>query len=286
MSGLQGNSSLLNINKISIKKQNRSILEPYSIDGGSTVYDTNNVYVFKGGSINTLGEIFDLTLAGTIGLADTISFNGNSYYKKTGGFIPGISIGWRDQNSVENRSNTVIAPGTLIYFNPRSYKTTAVKSGAIIEKYNSLGKVLLRPTCGYQNRFKLKGIDGDNAPIGGNFNHIAFDYSSFASNCSSLGFDPATILNSLNLPSEYPGLPQPTFTGSIGEVDFSYHYIVIRAKTYESLGNDLISDLGNGIINIRAEGRVTKPIKNFYKFFVMCKTGWKIVRFYGTDYPI
>ena len=102
MSGLQGNSSLLNINKISIKKQNRSILEPYSIDGGSTVYDTNNVYVFKGGSINTLGEIFDLTLAGTIGLADTISFNGNSYYKKTGGFIPGISIGWRDQNSVEN----------------------------------------------------------------------------------------------------------------------------------------------------------------------------------------
>jgi hypothetical protein len=127
--------------KISIKKENRTILEPYSIDGGSTIYDANNIYVFNGGSINTLGVIFDVTPAATISSADIISFNGNSYYKKTGGFI---AAGWRDQNSViTNRSNTVIAPGTLIYFNPRSYKTTAVEVGAIIEKYNN-GKISIK----------------------------------------------------------------------------------------------------------------------------------------------
>jgi hypothetical protein len=139
--------------KISIKKQNQTKLEPYSIDGGSTVYDANNIYIFKGGSINTLGVIFDLTPANTIGSADIIYFNGNSYYKKTGGFI---AAGWRDQNSIiTDRSNTVIDPGTLIYFNPRSYKTTAVEVGAIIEKYNSPAKISLRPTCGYQNMNKL-----------------------------------------------------------------------------------------------------------------------------------
>jgi hypothetical protein len=266
MGKLQGNSSLLNNNKISIKKQNQTKLEPYSIDGGSTVYDANNIYIFKGGSINTLGVIFDLTPANTIGSADIIYFNGNSYYKKTGGFI---AAGWRDQNSIiTDRSNTVIDPGTLIYFNPRSYKTTAVEVGAIIQKYNSPAKISLRPTCGYQNINKLAETSGINAPIGAVFNNIAFDYSSFVSSCSSLGLDPSTILNSL------------------GGVDFSYNFVVIRAKTSSNFSIDSISDLGNGVINITTTGPSTGTVTNRYRFFVMCKTGWKIIRFYGTDYPI
>jgi len=252
--------------KISIKKQNQTKLEPYSIDGGSTVYDANNIYIFKGGSINTLGVIFDLTPANTIGSADIIYFNGNSYYKKTGGFI---AAGWRDQNSIiTDRSNTVIDPGTLIYFNPRSYKTTAVEVGAIIEKYNSPAKISLRSTCGYQNINKLIEISGNDAPIGLTFNNIAFDYSSFASSCSSLGLNPATILNSL------------------GGVDFNYNYIVIRAKNGSTISNDSISNLGDGIINITSIGGTQFVNNRYYRFFVMCKTGWKIIRFYGTDYPI
>jgi len=252
--------------KISIKKQNQTKLEPYSIDGGSTVYDANNIYIFKGGSINTLGAIFNLIAAGAIESADIISFNGNSYYKKTGGFTPG---GWRDQNSIRaERYDTVIAPGTLIYFNPRSYKTTVVATGAIIEKYNTPAKISLRPTCGYQNTNKLIEISGNNAPIAAIFNDIAFDYSSFADRCLSLGLDPATILNSL------------------GGVDFNYNYVVIRAKTSSNFTSDSISDLGNGVINITTIGPSTGTVANRYRFFVMCKTGWKIVRFYGTDYNI
>jgi hypothetical protein len=261
-----GNGKQYIDNKISIKKQNQTKLEPYSIDGGSTVYDANNIYIFKGGSINTLGVIFDLTPANTIGSADIIYFNGNSYYKKTGGFI---AAGWRDQNSITtDRSNTVIDPGTLIYFNPRSYKTTAVEVGAIIEKYNSPAKISLRPTCGYQNTNKLIELSGNDAPNGVTFNNIAFDYSSFASSCSSLGLDPTTILNSL------------------GGVDFNYNYVVIRAKTSSNFTSDSISDLGNGVINITTIGPSTGTVANRYRFFVMCKTGWKIVRFYGTDYNI
>jgi hypothetical protein len=252
--------------KIFIKKQNQTKLEPYSIDGGSTIYDSNNVYIFKGGSINTLGVIFDLTPANTIGSADIIYFNGNSYYKKTGGFI---AAGWRDQNSIiTDRSNTVIDPGTLIYFNPRSYKTTVVETGAIIEKYNTPAKISLRPTCGYQNINKLIEISGNDAPIGLTFNDIAFDYSSFASSCSSLGLDPTTILNSL------------------GGVDFNYNYIVIRAKNGSTINTDSISNLGDGTINITSIGPSSFVNNKYYRFFVMCKTGWKIIRFYGTDYNI
>jgi hypothetical protein len=253
--------------KISIKKQNQTILKPYSIDGGMTVYDANNVYVFKGGSINTLGVIFDLTPAATIGLADFVSFNGHYYYKKTGGFI---AAGWRDENSIiVDRSNTVIDPGTLIYFYARSYKTTPVEVGAIIEKYNNpQGKVSLVFSCGYQNTSKLAQTSGSDAPIGAVFNNIAFNYSSFASSCSSLGFDPATILNSL------------------GGVNFSSNYVVIRAKTSTSIANDSISDLGGGIINITDIGFVSPAGMHYYRFFVMCRAGWNTVRFFGVDYPI
>jgi len=123
-------------------------------------------------------------------------------------------------------------------------------------------------TCGYQNINKLVQTAGNNAPIGATFDNIAFNYSSFASSCSSLGFDPATILNSL------------------GGVDFSSNYVVIRAKTSSSISADSISDLGGGIINITSTGPSGGSVNNYYRFFVMCKDGWNTVRFYGVNYPI
>jgi hypothetical protein len=122
--------------------------------------------------------------------------------------------------------------------------------------------------CGFQNASKLAETSGSNAPIGAVFNNIAFDYASFASNCSSLGLDPTTILNSL------------------GGVDFSYKYVVIRAKTSSNFSIDSISDLGNGVINITTTGPSSGTVANRYRFFVMCREGWNTVRFYGVDYPI
>ena len=123
-------------------------------------------------------------------------------------------------------------------------------------------------TCGYQNINKLVEISGNNAPIGLTFNHIAFDYASFAGNCSALGLNPATILNDL------------------GGVDFSSNYVIIRAKTSSSISADSISDLGDGIINITNIGPSQNVPFNYYRFFVMCKGGWNTVNFYGVNYPI
>ena len=129
----------------------------------------------------------------------------------------------------------------------------------------SLGKI--SKNCGYA---KIAQIDGTYPIIAGTFtfNNIAFNYTSFANNCSTLGLDPTTILNSL------------------GEVDFSSNYIVIRAKYGSRFNNDIISDLGNGIINITSSGPTFGLLNRWYRFYVMCKKGWRTVRFFGTDYTI
>lgn len=138
-----------------------------------------------------------------------------------------------------------------------------------INDSTSSGKIkTINKSCGHQNTNQLARIDGDDAPIGGNFNHIAFDYSSFANECSSLGFDPTAILDSL------------------GGVDFQHNYVVIRARTTSTLGNDRIDDLGNGIISIGIRGRTSNVINNYYRFYVMCKDGWSTVTFFGVDYAI
>jgi BspA type Leucine rich repeat region (6 copies) len=148
--------------------------------------------------------------------------------------------------------NTVILFGTNYTINSSLGKLTASK----------------KIVCGYQNTSKLSEIGGDDAPVGGNFNHIAFDYSSFSNECSSLGFDPTAILDSL------------------GGVDFSHNYVVIRASTSSSIASDSISNLGSGVIGIGLIGRVVRLNRNWYRFYVMCKDGWNTVRFGGVDYNI
>ena len=125
--------------KTSIKKQNLTSLKPYSITGGSTVYDPNAVYIFKGGSINTVSTVFniqDFTGGGTISTADVLYINSVSYYRKTG-----LGAGWRTSSGAV-ATNVVINNNDLIYFSPRSYKEISVGSGAIIQKLNS-GKLNL-----------------------------------------------------------------------------------------------------------------------------------------------
>jgi hypothetical protein len=132
---------------------------------------------------------------------------------------------------------------------------------------NYLNKKYFTP-CSFRKTSKITETSGNNAPIGALFDNIAFDYSSFASSCSSLGLNPATILNSL------------------GGVNFNNNFVVIRAKTSSTINNDSISDLGNGIINITSSGPSGPAANKYYRFYVMCREGWRTVRFYGVDYPI
>jgi len=128
---------------ISIKKQNATFLKPYSINGGTNEYDSNAVYIFKGGSTNTVSTVFnylELQGASSYSTADGIyipSLGSYIYYKNSG--IGGT--GWRTTGGVD-ATNLVINNNDLIYFTPRSYKEISVGSGAIIQRYSN-GKVSL-----------------------------------------------------------------------------------------------------------------------------------------------
>jgi hypothetical protein len=136
--------------------------------------------------------------------------------------------------------------------------------------YQDINKISLIKTCGYQNINKLAQVEDSTAPRGAfyNFNHIALDYETFASNCTIIDLDPITILNSL------------------GGVDFSSNYIIIRAKDGTRFNRDVISDLGNGIINITSPGQSFGLRRYWYRIFVMCRRGWNTVRLFEVDYPI
>jgi hypothetical protein len=129
---------------ISIKKQNLTSLKPYSIDGGEAEYDANAVYIFKGGSTNTVSTVFnylELQAGSNYSTADGIyipSVGSYIYYKNSG--IGGT--GWRTSGG-GNPTDLVINNGDLIYFTPRSNKQISVNSGAIIQRYSD-GKMTLK----------------------------------------------------------------------------------------------------------------------------------------------
>jgi hypothetical protein len=143
MGRLQLNSNLSKNNRISIIKANSTKLKPYSINGGVTVYDDRAVYVFKGGSTNTISTVFNfLELVGSNSSSNadliTIATNGvgKAYWYKNSGLG---GTGWREitAGSITNQANTVINVNDLIYFSPRSLKEISVGSGAIIQRdYN------------------------------------------------------------------------------------------------------------------------------------------------------
>jgi hypothetical protein len=137
---------LVNYNqgKTSIKKQNLTFLKPYSIDGGTTEYDANAVYIFKGGSTNTVSTVFnylELTRGSDPSSSDTIflsSINAVVYYKGSG-----IAQGWKNASTALDATNLVINDNEIIYFTPISNKQISVSSGAIIQRYNN-GKISLK----------------------------------------------------------------------------------------------------------------------------------------------
>jgi hypothetical protein len=137
---------LVNYNqgKTSIKKQNLTSLKPYSIDGGTTEYDANAVYIFKGGSTNTVSTVFnylELTRGSTSSNSDMIflsSINALIYYKGSG-----IAQGWKNASTGGDATNLVINDNEIIYFTPISNKQISVSSGAIIQRYSN-GKASLK----------------------------------------------------------------------------------------------------------------------------------------------
>jgi hypothetical protein len=248
--------------RLILKRQNLTSL--LKVGGGRTVNNPSSVYVFKGGSINTLANIFNpinFQVNDTIFITSLELFLNDDYDFLFQVDDHGVGKYWRNEQT--NMNNYVIPVNYIIYFNTSNNNNIQVSNGAIIQKYNQ-GKISIKSNRSYQ---KLAQTDGTSSNIG-NFNDIALDYSDFAKNCSTLGLDPTTMLNNL------------------GGVDFSNNFVVMRARRGNRFPNERISDLGNGVMNINSTGPSFGFLSNWYKFFVMSKKGWNTVILFGTNYSI
>lgn len=136
---------LTNTKNISIKKQNLTSLK---VDGGTTANNPSAVYVFKGGSINTLANIFNpinFQYNDSIYITSLESFLNEDYDF----FFSVRNIGqgnfWtNDMYTQTNMNNFIIPVNYIIYFNTQNKNNIQVSNGAIIQKYNS-GKITLKP---------------------------------------------------------------------------------------------------------------------------------------------
>jgi len=139
MGKLQGNSSLLNTNKISIKKENLTSLFNYNTN------PRNNFYIFKSGTVNTISTVFNIGdfVGGTsTSTADLLYINNVIYYRKTG-----IGAGWKTVAGAD-ATNVVINPDStifIVYVDSVDNTSRSVNSGAIIQRYN-LGKLTAQST--------------------------------------------------------------------------------------------------------------------------------------------
>ena len=117
---------------ISIEKDKLTNLYPY-IDKDNTIYNSNNIYVYKGGSANTISTVFnieDFIGGGSTATADLLYINNVLYYRKTG-----VGAGWKTATN-ENATNTVISFGSIIYIRSFTYKSYTIGNDAIIELQN------------------------------------------------------------------------------------------------------------------------------------------------------
>jgi hypothetical protein len=142
-------------NKISIKKQNLTSLK---VGGGTTVNNPSSVYVFKGGSINTLADIFNpinFQVNDTIFITSLELFLNEDYDFLFQVDDHGAGKYWRNEQT--NMNNYVIPVNYIIYFNTSNNNNIQVSNGAIIQKYNS-GKIIT-----YKNLISNSRFDVDNA---------------------------------------------------------------------------------------------------------------------------
>jgi hypothetical protein len=129
---------------INFTKQNFNFIRPYSKQG--VVYDSRNIFVFKGGTANTLNTIFPFptdfipstnsTTADSLRVSspNTFLFN-RSYYRYT--TTNGL---WRLNPSTGDAGSTILGPGTLIYYRQGSLNTQNIRgariaSEAMVERY-------------------------------------------------------------------------------------------------------------------------------------------------------
>ena len=128
---------------ISIEKDKLTNLYPYS-NINNTIFNSNNIYVYKGGSANTLNTIFnsgEFQAGNSVLNVDAIYINYGSqiFFVYDDGFNGEIDpITWKTLGNPNPQNNTVIPSGSIIFIKSLTNKSYTIGNGAIIELQNEL----------------------------------------------------------------------------------------------------------------------------------------------------
>jgi hypothetical protein len=129
---------------ISIEKDKLTNLSSYSNNVNDVIYNSNSIYVYKGGSANTLNTIFNsgefqagdsLLTSDAIYIQTGISFGIFFVYNDGLGFDP---ITWQSLGDPNPANNTIIPSGAIIIVKSLTNKSYTIGNGAIIELQNEL----------------------------------------------------------------------------------------------------------------------------------------------------
>jgi len=222
--------------KISIKKQNLTSLK---VGGGTTVNNPSSVYVFKGGSINTLADIFNpinFQVNDTILITSLELFLNDDYDFLFQVDDYGAGKYWtNDIYAQTNMNNYVIPVNYIIYFNTSNNNNIQVSNGAIIQKYNS-GKIQIKNLLRAPSLsiWALLGPGGPSLCEGGwtiSFNSLDIGKRGIFKIETSIDGG-ASIVNTTDSFDQIPSYFDITsiFT------DFSNYYIIVRLVSYNSAG--------------------------------------------------
>jgi len=129
--------------KLSLGKQNVTKLKPYAIN--NVITNTENIYIYKGGSINTIDTIFNkneftggnnaFITADTFYIQEPNGTFKAFYYYDDGFNGDADPIQWQMVGSIADQSGYVIQPNSKIFMYPVTNKTFNVGVGAIINKF-------------------------------------------------------------------------------------------------------------------------------------------------------
>jgi len=155
---LNGNAENYYQGKTNTKKQNQTILKPYSIDGGGTIYDSKNVYIYKGSdklnilkslnfynyglyifrsaTTNLLGTIFNQAQFEPYSDGLTIYTEGSLTGANSVFFTEGSTWVYDDYST--NADAYVIPANSILAFSTSNDLNITIGGGANIELLNAL----------------------------------------------------------------------------------------------------------------------------------------------------
>jgi hypothetical protein len=193
---------LNNINgtcNLGFKEGNTRTIYPYQVNDG--IFNYNNIYIYNGGSANTLNTIFNSGefQAGNSNVnADLIYIKSGSAYKMFFIYDDGVGfdpITWQTAGSPNSQNNTVIASGSIIMIKSLTNKSYTINNTITVKRqspydinFNFTNGKIFDP----ENKLIYTYNPNENIKLSGNINCSGYDYyinNYYLSNISSKKYE-------------------------------------------------------------------------------------------------